>query len=122
MELSNYHLTREQEYSNAADPVTAVAGAVTAMSKLKQQVSIAKAARDAKMAESGCNKPIINVGKKRREYLQCIREFNSKNAGAFIPVIFFPTIFSNSSRSSVSTFKSSIATLSKVLRPAFKIL
>jgi len=69
--------------SNVSDAII-VAGAKAGgeIAKLKAVLAKKKMQRDAMMAKSGCKKPMINIGRKKREYLACIQDFNRGNLDA----------------------------------------
>jgi len=56
--------------------------ALEELNKLREQIAKKKAERDAILAQTGCKKPIINVGKKKREYEDCIRKSIAAKARA----------------------------------------
>lgn len=50
--------------------------------KLAAQIAEAKAKRDALMSQTGCKKPFIMAGQKKKDYLKCLENYKAKVAAA----------------------------------------
>ncbi len=46
------------------------------------QIAAAKAKRDALMSQTGCKKPVIMLGQKKKDYLKCLDNYKAKVAAA----------------------------------------
>jgi len=72
---NSYGMAATNQWHNATAPSPQQAQATLAeLNKLRDQIAKKKAERDAILAQTGCKKPIINVGKKKKEYEDCIRK------------------------------------------------
>lgn len=45
---------------------------------LAAQIAEAKRKRDALMSQTGCNKPVIMLGQKKKDYLKCLENYKAK--------------------------------------------
>jgi len=72
---NSYGMAATNQWHNATAPSPQQAQATLAeLNKLRDQIAKKKAERDTILAQTGCKKPIINVGKKKKEYEDCIRK------------------------------------------------
>ena len=72
-------MTAQSKYYAGADSISAVATAAAEMAKLRSQLSTAKQKKDTLWAETGCKKPSILAGKKKKDaYNQCLAQNRDK--------------------------------------------
>lgn len=76
LDVANVNLL--EDYSN----YTASKEEIEASAKLTQALIANQAAKKAREAETGCKKPFLNIGKKKKAYEACLSDSSAKKAEA----------------------------------------
>lgn len=83
LDLANKNTT----FSNAGGNQYVTDEEIQASAKLTQQLAANRAAAKQRELETGCHKPFLNVGKKKKAYLKCLQDAAERQAKANQPVI-----------------------------------
>jgi hypothetical protein len=71
MEVANRILANNEDFSNAGG-YTPSEGEIAASAAITQQLLANKSAKDAAESQTGCHKPFLMIGKKKRSYEKCM--------------------------------------------------